>query len=582
MSELKQKIQYIKQELAIAFSDDNYEKAWYRWLEHTITIFLLLNAAEAFLSTYDSISEQYGTLLNIIDVLTTVVFFIEVSLRIWVADLQNERYKGVRGRIRYCLTPLGLIDAISTYPCMIGLFCGFSPIILKSLRVLRLVRIFRFMKAFRLLGNALSHKKEELLLSVGCLTVITFMLSLVLFFVEHNADPDRYINGLDSMIWAFMQYIEDPGNFAEYGPITFAGRVISCIVGVLGIAVFAVPAGLIGSGFIEEVEANKEERANIESTTKIRQAFLRLMCRYTRFQTVPIFLTIPQLQVLTRLDIEQIMSAIESTNDLRLVNLAQCKNIEDEPVDQLAVEHFPVNRSYGCCINRGSNVTIVETSSFVEVGMGNFAFYLAMIGGFNYMSREIGAVRPYQSYYTFKDESLDPHLPEFMADLNSMAYAEDHYVFYILAASGGMEPKLPTQVHFNYGGQKGDETYDDPNRALHNTKVFESFFHDVSKDLRTQLEFIADKQRYYNTSSPNNIMRKLKYADKVNSVSVRVKWPFVCCDLRRYELAKVLADNMKKHFEKDATEEYDPLLSIKGIGYTDYNIPENEDTSHML
>lgn len=561
----------IKQELASAFSDDHMTKPWHHWLDHTIMLCLLVNAAVIFLSTYDSFSSQVETILYVIDVFTTAMFLIEVSLRIWVADEFNSEYKGVMGRVRYCLTPYGLIDLLSTYPGVLGWFTSFSPVVFKSLRVLRLLRIFRFMRAFRLLGNAFANKRQELLLSMGFLCVITFMLSLVMYYVEHAANPDRYANGMDTMIWAFMQYIGDPGGFAKISPETFVGRIMGSLVGVLGIAVFAVPAGLIGSGFVEEVEANRKECTDKDNAEKIRLAFQRQQCRCTLFQTVPIYLTIPQLQVLTRLSIEEIMDAIDSTNDLRLANLAQCKNIEDKPQDQLCVEHFVVNRPYGCCINRGSKITIVETSACVEVGMGNFSYYLAMIGGFNYMSREVGATIPYQSYYTFKDERLDPHLPKFMADLNSMANSDDHYVFYVLASAGSMEPKLPTQIHFNYGGQKGDETYDDPQRTLHRTEEFEQFFLDVTKKLKENLDLDTDKQRYYNTSNPNNIMRKLTHADQVNSVALRVKWPFVCCDLRRYLLAKTLADAMHRHFD-GGEPEYEPLLKVKGMGFTDYNI----------
>ncbi len=563
------RIQHLKKELACAFSDDNQTKTWHRWVERGIMACLFINAIVIFLSTYDNFRGEINQLLHWLDTITTVVFLIEVSLRIWVADLQDERFKGFMGRVRYCLTPYGLIDVISTYPSLLGWFTSFSPVVFKSLRVLRLLRIFRFMKAFRLLGNAIANKCDELLLSMGFLTVITFMLSLVMFYVEHAANPRQYANGMDSIVWAFMQYIGDPGGFANNPPETFIGRIISCVVGVLGIAVFAVPAGLIGSGFIEEVEANHKEKTNKANLASIHLAFERQLCRHTQFQTVPIYRTIPQLQVLTRLSIEEIMDAVDSTDDLRLMNLAECKNVEDEPVDQLCVEHFVVNRPYGCCINRGSKVTIVETSSNKEVGMSNFSYYLAKIGNFNYISREICVKKPQQTYYTFKDESLDPHLPDFMADLNSMAYAEDHYVFYVLAASGGQEPKLPTQVHFNYGGKKGDETYNDPNRTLHRTEQFEEFFQDVSKDLKEQLDFGTDKQRYYDTSNPNSIMRKLAHADKVNSISLRIKWPFVCCDLRRYVLAKTLADAMNRHFVGEEIT-YDPILKVKSVGFSDY------------
>ncbi len=570
----------LKQKLADAFSDDKKKVSWQQWVEPGVMFCLILNALEIYLSTYDSLVQQYGAWFTAIDIFTTIVFFIEVSLRIWVADLQDDKFRGFIGRIRYCLTPYGLIDVLSVYPSVLCLFTPFSPVIFKSIRVLRLLRIFRFMKAFRLLGNAVANKKQEIFLSFGFLAVITFMLSLVLFFVEHNANPERYTNGMDSIVWAFMQYIGDPGGFGDNPPETFSGRIISCIIGILGIAVFAVPAGLLGSGFVEEMENTKKEKNNKDNVASILLAFQRKRCRHTDFYTVPIYCSVPQLQVITRLSVEEILDAIDSTNDLRLANLAQCKSVEDEGVDQLVVEHFVVNRPYGCCINRNSKVTIVETSAFVEVGMGNFAFYLAMMGGFNYISRETGAVRPYQSYYTIEDESSVPNLPDFIADLNNMANAEDHFVFYVLAASGSMEPKLPTQIHFNYGGEKGDETYNNPNRTLHRTEKFEAFFQGVSKDLKQFLDFETDKQRYYDTSDSDNIMRKLKNADKVNSITLRIKWPFVCCDLRRYVLAKVLSDNMYRRFVSDEKKTYPSVLEDSGIGFEGYDISSCETNAH--
>ncbi len=567
------KIQRIKQELACAFSEGRQTKAWHIWVNRITMACLIINAITIFLSTYDILQREMGQVLHYADLFTTMVFLVEVSLRIWVADLQDTRFKGILGRVRYCLTPYGFIDAVSTYPSVLMCFTSLSPVVFKSLRVLRLLRIFRFMRAFRLLGNAIAHKREELLLSLGSLAVVTFMFSLVMYYVEHAANPSRYANGMETMVWAFMQYIGDPGGFAGNAPETFVGRVVSCFIGVLGIAVFAVPAGLIGSGFIEEVEQMKKKKDNMANADSIRRSFQRVRCRYTLFQAVPINHTIPQMQVNTRLSIEEILDAIDSADDLRLVNLARSVNVEDKPVDQLAVEHFLLNRPYGCCINRHSKVTIVETSSYMECGMGNFAYYLARIGGFNYLSREIGvAPPPYKSYYTFTDETVDPYLPLFMADLNSMAYAEDHFVFYVLAASGGQEPKLPTEIHFNYGGKKGDETYNDPNRTLHRTEQFEAFFQDVTKALRENLDYGTDKQRYYDTSAPNNIMRKLKHADKVNSITLRMKWGAVVSDLRRTLLAKTLADACCRHFEADREHTYDPVLSMPGIGYEEDNI----------
>lgn len=562
----------IKEEIARSLNDEYSEKPWHEWVNRFVVACLLVNAVVVFLETYTWHSTEVNQWLAWADTLTTVVFLVEVTIRIWTADVFNAKYKGLVGRLRYCLTPYGLIDVISTYPSALAWFGLVSPMMFKALRVIRLIRLFRFMKSFQLLFNAINNKRQELLLSLSFLCVITFVLSIALFHVERLHSPEKYATGMDPLLWAFLQYIGDPGGLAENGPESFAGKVISSIIGVLGIAVFAVPTGLIGSGFVEEVEAHNKRKSDRQNAEKIRTAFERRLCRFTKFQTVPIYLTLTDLKVSTMLNEGEILDAVDTADDLRLNNLAQSLNVEDRPVSELVVELFPLNRPYGCMINRHSKVTIVDTSSYSELGMGHFAFYLALIGGFNFVSRELGHLRPYKSFYQFDNVDAAPHLREFVDDIRSLANQNDHYVFFILASAGGMEAKLPTDIHFNYGGKKGDETYNDPNITLHRTEEFEKFYQDVSKQLEEEHQLLTDKQRYYDTSSPRNIMHHLKQDNGVNYVAIRIKWSLVTHDLHRYALAKTLSDTIAHHLGGGEREAYDPLLYVKGSGYKDYNI----------
>ncbi len=557
-----------RKELSLIFNDDPKTITWHDFADKFIVLCLVLNAVGLFLSTFDDIQARYGTMLHLMDVATTAVFFVEVSLRIWVADLIDAKYKGGKGRLRYCLTPLGLIDIISTYPSVAGWFFQFSPTLLKSFRMLRLLRFFRMLKSFRMLSDAISNKSKELWLSFSVLVVITFMLSIALFYVEHAANPKGYANGLETVIWSFMQYVGDLDRaFAETPPATLIGQVISCIIGLLGIAVVAVPAGLVGAAFLDEMEKRQKVQEIAESRDKILNSFERRQCRETKFQTVPTFLSVYDLHVLVGLTQDEIIAGVRSANNLRLINLASTYPFSENPADRLAVEHFEVNTPYGCKIDRGSKITIVVTSSCVEPAMGNFGYYLAKIGGFNFVSRELGERSPYKSYYLIDEEGRDENLSLFMDDINSLANAEDHWVFYILAASCGQEQQLPTQIHFNYGGKKGDESYDDPALTLHDTTLFEDFYQDLSARLKTDFNLDTDKQRYYGTAGPRNIMRKLTHADRVNSVSIRLACSVGCWDLRRIAVAKSMADAMNRYLTNRVPETYNEDLYQKAIGF---------------
>lgn len=241
------KISEFKKKLARVFDDNLRTSVWHNVLDWIIIGFIVLSSLEVFLSTFKNIAERYGTVLHFIDILTTVVFTVEVTLRIWTADLIDPKYKGFWGRVRYCLSFYGLIDFLSTYTFYLGLIIPIPATAVKVLRVARLLRVFRYMKAFRLLGKAIASKKEELSISMAVLCIVTVILSCLLYFAEHNAQPEVCENGWKTLVWAFAQYIGDPGKVADFPMMTFWGQFIAAIVGLLGIAIFAVPAGLIGS-----------------------------------------------------------------------------------------------------------------------------------------------------------------------------------------------------------------------------------------------------------------------------------------------------------------------------------------------
>ena len=188
-------ISKFRQELSRVFDDDLHTKQWHNYVDYAIIGLIVISTLEVFASTYDVVVERYGKILHIIDLATTIFFTIEVTLRIWCADLIDEKYKGLWGRVRYCFSFYGLIDILSTYPFYLNFFVKIPYVALKALRIARLLRIFRYIKAFGILKRAISSKKDELVVSLQFLTIITLILSFVLFFVEHEAQPDVYDNG---------------------------------------------------------------------------------------------------------------------------------------------------------------------------------------------------------------------------------------------------------------------------------------------------------------------------------------------------------------------------------------------------
>ena len=425
-----------KKNLALVFDDDLKTKPykWNNYLDFIIIGMIILSTVAVFLESFP-LSEGFKKWLDIFDWIFLVFFTIEVSLRIWAADEIDPKYKGFWGRVRYCFSFYGFIDFISTYPLWLGF--GF----LRVLRVLRLLRVFRYMNAFRFLGEAFRSKKRELLVSLEFLVVITVVLSFVLYLVEHGANPD-FTDGWKSIVWAFAKYIGDPGNVANMDTITPAGQFISFLVGILGIAIFAVPIGLLSSGFSDAMDQEKHSEEIKDYYGRMKTAFRRAGNKglreylntlpdgggesYKVINIVPQRRPVSQLQVTRGMTMDSIIETCNEYENYRLKNLSAALSDEELAPDRFIVEHFPLNRSYGCCINRNSKVTIVCPTGYSEVGIGWFCYYLAKFGGFNYICKEIEADKSNPvSYYNLPTTELDPKraafLNAFLKDLEATA-----------------------------------------------------------------------------------------------------------------------------------------------------------------
>ncbi len=421
------KTEEFKKQLALVFDDDLRTRPlkWNNYVDIGIITMIVLSTVSVFLTTFP-ISPALEKGLRVFDLIVQVFFTIEVSLRIWAADqIDKEKYGGFWGRVRYCFSFYGLIDFLATYPLWLGfIFPTFLLRAFRVLRVMRLFRLFHYMKAFRFLGEAFNSKKRELLVSFEFLAVITIVLSFLLYLVEHNANPEMVGNGWKSIVWAFAKYIEDPAKIADMPLMTTAGQIIAFLVGIMGIAIFAVPIGLLSAGFAEAVE--KDTRANElnDFRKNIRKVFRRFSTKTfreyldsrqedadERFKTVHI---VPQrkavalLQVRLGMTLEDIIDTCKEFPEFRLKNLAAAKTQEDMAPDRLIVELVPLgDRHYGCYIPRQSNVTIVCPSSYRGVGIGWFTYYLALFGGFNYLSKEFEADESEpDSYLDFSKEPV--------------------------------------------------------------------------------------------------------------------------------------------------------------------------------
>lgn len=390
--------------------------------------------------------------------------------------------------------------------------------------------IMKKTNSFILFGRAFKNARKDFWVSFQVLFVVTVILAIVFYFVEHVAQPEVYSNPLQALVWAFTRYIGDPGKFAGAGPITITGRSIDTIIGVLKILIFAVPAGLVANGFRKALE-DKKRGDLLNSFRRRMQKTFRRSCNkglreylnalpdggdeaFKQLNIVPQRIPIAKMQVRQGMDLKDIIDTCRKFPEFRLKNLADAHSSEDDADDRFVIEHFPLNHRYGCFIPRGSKVTIVSTGSFDENGMGWFTYYLAKMGGFNYISKELEVdTDELDSFYNLSENPLYDKKPlsaynkkknkeavkilkekqvrrnEFMTDLKQVVH-DGSWVIIITEHLKTKENQ--TDFHFAYSQKGGkDATINDMETYQH---LFDQF--DAAMKTDFDLDCVIASPRY--------------------------------------------------------------------------------------
>jgi voltage-gated potassium channel len=229
---------------------------------YVFDVFLLalisVNIIAVILETVRGVQLRYGSLLLGVEYFSIAVFSVEYLVRLWAAP-HDPRYQGaVRGRLRWAMSPMALVDLLAVLPFYLP-FLGFD---LRMARALRLARIFRIAKlgryvhTLRLFADVVRAKREELVMTTFILAFLLLVASSLMYYAENPVQPEAFSSIPASMWWAAATLTTV--GYGDVYPITPLGRLLGAGVAIVGIGLFALPTAILGSGFIEEVARRKE------------------------------------------------------------------------------------------------------------------------------------------------------------------------------------------------------------------------------------------------------------------------------------------------------------------------------------
>lgn len=232
-------------------ADDGGQTRGERLIDWGLIILVLLNTAAVVLESVSSLDARYHALFISIELASVYIFTIEYALRVW-SCIEDRRYQQPwRGRLHFILSPMALVDLLAILPFYFSL--GLLDLrFLRLVRLVRLLKIARYVRALHVISHVVRRKRAELVVALGVIGLMLLLVSSLMYTIESEAQPDKFGSIPDTMWWG-VATLTTVG-YGDVYPITPAGKVLSSVIAVLGLGLFAIPTGILASGFSEHIQ----------------------------------------------------------------------------------------------------------------------------------------------------------------------------------------------------------------------------------------------------------------------------------------------------------------------------------------
>ncbi|XP_017053964.1 potassium voltage-gated channel subfamily KQT member 4 isoform X14 [Drosophila ficusphila] len=231
-----------------------------------VMVFLMVFTCLA-LSVFSTIKEYEDDAVYILfrmEILVVIWFTMEFGARLWSSGCRS-RYQGCLGRLKFVKRPFCIIDIVTILASIVVLGMGtsgqvFATSALRGLRffqILRMVRMDRRGGTWKLLGSVVYAHRQELITTmyIGFLGLI--FASFLVYMWEKDVN-DKFSNFAQALWWGVITLCTV--GYGDMVPITWQGKLIASCCALLGISFFALPAGILGSGFALKVQQQQRQK----------------------------------------------------------------------------------------------------------------------------------------------------------------------------------------------------------------------------------------------------------------------------------------------------------------------------------
>lgn len=236
-----------------------------KFTHYIVLFFILIAIASIMASTYKEMY-PYRTLLFSMTYVSSLVFLVEYLLRIFAAPAMYPGKKRAAARLKYTLSFYGFVDFVAIMPCIMTYFMWDTSLVHAVVLpyIFTIFKLIRHSRSFRLIGEVLHSVKDELITAYTACGIMVAFSAILMYYIERDAQPDVFRNVGDGIWWSVVAFTTT--GYGDIYPITPLGKLLGIIISMIGIAMIALPTGIVGSAFINIMQ--KHARETLEKKKK--------------------------------------------------------------------------------------------------------------------------------------------------------------------------------------------------------------------------------------------------------------------------------------------------------------------------
>lgn len=538
--------------------DDNTHSLhihWRRSFDYFMLFLISLNVIAFVMETVKPVHQVFGIYFEAFETVSILIFTMEYVARLWSITLHEKYAHPIYGRLRYIFTPIMFIDLLAFLPAYLPLLYTDFRVIraLRLFRLFRLLKLWRYSASLRLLIKIIMNKKEDLQVIFFTIFILLIISSSLMYMIECENQPEKFASIPETMWWA-VSALTTVG-YGDIYPKTAIGKILGSFIALLGIGLFALPAGIISAGFMQEVDQNNRKNINKSNSEKIKKAFHASPLTIGEVPVTHRVIDLITLKSRLELSEQDIFDAIKNHSGLRV---RYKKNTPSERFSNtVALEHFEFNRSYGSYLNRYSSITIVSPMSYAENAVGHFTAHLAKYLKADYLSNELyGENNDLNTEFAFSFSVNEAYLYDdypdapqafldFKADLQQVIQSNEK-LFIIKSIS-----QVEEEFILHFGGKIGEKGFDIAHSTFREIGQLQEFYSSLETNLQAKgLYYRFTTHRYFDNTLPNTIHQYIWQNSEANVITLYINNDLMewADDTTYYQIIQTVGDTIRRVF----------------------------------